>query len=109
MITGESIPVDMKTGDGVIGATVNKQGLLIIKATKVGAETALSEMVHIVEEAQSTGHIQRLVDSVSAKFVPAVVSVSVASFLRTKPLRSYYISRTSGLCVCVHCNTVQFR
>ncbi|MGE5684030.1 MAG: heavy metal translocating P-type ATPase [Nitrososphaerota archaeon] len=82
MITGESIPVDKKTGDEVIGATVNKQGLLKIKATKVGAETALSQIVHIVEEAQSsTGHIQRLVDSVSAKFVPAVVSVAVASFI----------------------------
>jgi Cu+-exporting ATPase len=82
MITGESIPVDKKIGDEVIGATVNKQGLLKIKATKVGAETALSQIVHIVEEAQSsTGHIQRLVDSVSAKFVPAVVSVAVASFI----------------------------
>lgn len=82
MITGESIPVDKKAGDEVIGATVNKQGLLKIKATKVGVETALSQIVHIVEEAQaSTGHIQRLVDSVSAKFVPAVLSISVASFL----------------------------
>jgi P-type Cu+ transporter len=82
MITGESIPTDKKTGDEVIGATVNKQGLLKIKATKVGAETALSQIVHIVEEAQaSTGHIQRLVDSVSAKFVPTVVSVAIASFL----------------------------
>lgn len=82
MITGESIPVDKKPGDQVIGATVNKQGLLRIMATKVGRETALSQIVHIVEEAQaSTGKIQRLVDSVSAKFVPAVVSVSVASFL----------------------------
>jgi Cu+-exporting ATPase len=82
MITGESIPVDKSSGDEVIGATVNKQGLLKIKAIKVGSETALSQIVHIVEEAQaSTGHIQRLVDSVSAKFVPAVVSISVASFL----------------------------
>jgi P-type Cu+ transporter len=82
MITGESIPVDKKEGDEVIGATVNKQGLLKIKATKVGVETALSQIVHIVEEAQSsTGKIQRLVDTVSAKFVPAVVSVSVAAFL----------------------------
>lgn len=82
MITGESIPVDKKAGDEAIGATVNKQGLLKIKATKVGVETALSQIVNIVEEAQaSTGHIQRLVDSVSAKFVPAVLSISVASFL----------------------------
>ena len=82
MITGESIPVDKREGDEVIGATVNKQGLLKIKATKVGVETALSQIVHIVEEAQSsTAKIQRLVDKVSAKFVPAVVSVSVAAFL----------------------------
>lgn len=82
MITGESIPVDKKPGDQVIGATLNKQGVLKVKATKVGVETALSQIVHIVEEAQaSTGKIQRQVDSVSAKFVPAVVGVSVASFL----------------------------
>jgi P-type Cu+ transporter len=57
----ESIPVDKKIGDEVIGATVNRQGLLKIKATKVGAETALSQIVHIVEQAQaSTGKIQRL-------------------------------------------------
>lgn len=82
MITGESIPTDKKPGDEVIGATVNKQGLLKIKATKVGVETALAQIVHIVEQAQtSTGKIQRLVDSVSAKFVPAVVSVAIAAFL----------------------------
>ncbi len=82
MITGESIPLDKKTGDQVIGATVNKQGLLKIKATKVGAETALSQIIHTVELAQSsTGNIQRIVDSVSAKFVPTVVLVSVLSFV----------------------------
>ncbi|NOJ29858.1 MAG: heavy metal translocating P-type ATPase [Nitrososphaeraceae archaeon] len=82
MITGESIPLDKKTGDQVIGATVNKQGLLKIKATKVGAETALSQIIHTVELAQSsTGNIQRIVDSVSAKFVPIVVLVSVLSFV----------------------------
>lgn len=82
MITGESIPVDKKPGDQVIGATVNKQGVLKFRATKVGKETALAQIVHIVEEAQaSTGKIQRLVDSVSAKFVPAVVGVSLASFV----------------------------
>ncbi|HLA21866.1 MAG TPA: heavy metal translocating P-type ATPase [Nitrosopumilaceae archaeon] len=82
MITGESLPVDKQVGNEVIGATLNKQGLLKIKATKVGRETALSQIVHIVEEAQaSTGHIQRIVDSISAKFVPAVVSVAVGSFL----------------------------
>jgi Cu+-exporting ATPase len=61
---------------------VNKQGLLKIRATKVGVETALSQIVHIVEEAQaSTAKIQRLADSVSAKFVPAVVSVAITSFV----------------------------
>lgn len=82
MITGESMPVDKKVGDDVIGATLNKQGLLKIKATKVGKETALSQIVHIVEQAQSTStNIQRLADSVSAKFVPAVIAISVGSFL----------------------------
>jgi Cu+-exporting ATPase len=82
MITGESIPVDKKKGDEVIGATVNKQGLLKIKATKVGVETTLSQIIHSVELAQSsTGNIQRIVDSVSAKFVPGVVIVSILSFI----------------------------
>ncbi|WP_320412774.1 copper-translocating P-type ATPase [Candidatus Nitrosotenuis sp. DW1] len=82
MITGESLPVDKSAGDQVIGATINKQGLLRVKATKVGNETALSQIIHIVEQAQaSTGHIQRLVDSISAKFVPAVVLVAVGSFM----------------------------
>ncbi|MEM2160620.1 MAG: heavy metal translocating P-type ATPase [Candidatus Nitrosotenuis sp.] len=82
MITGESMPVDKNMGDEVIGATINKQGLLKIKATKVGKETALSQIVHIVEQAQSSStQIQRLADSISAKFVPAVVSVAVAAFL----------------------------
>ena len=82
MITGESMPVDKNPEDEVIGATINKQGLLKIKATKVGKETALSQIVHIVEQAQSSStQIQRLADSISAKFVPAVVSVAVAAFL----------------------------
>jgi len=82
MITGESMPVDKNVGDEVIGATINKQGLLKIQATKIGKETALSQIVHIVEQAQSSStQIQRLADSISAKFVPAVVSVAVAAFL----------------------------
>lgn len=82
MITGESLPVDKHAGNEVIGATLNKQGLLKVRATKVGKETALSQIIHIVDEAQaSTGHIQRLVDSISAKFVPAVVFVAVTTFV----------------------------
>jgi P-type Cu+ transporter len=82
MITGESIPIDKRPGDQVIGATVNKQGMLKMRATRVGKETALSQIVNVVEEAQaSTGKIQRLVDSVSARFVPTIVSVAIASFI----------------------------
>ncbi len=82
MITGESLPIGKKRGDQVIGATVNKQGLLQIKATKVGKETALSQIVHVVEQAQSsTAKVQRMADSVAAKFVPSVVGTSVVTFL----------------------------
>ncbi|EIJ66164.1 copper-exporting ATPase [Candidatus Nitrosopumilus salaria BD31] len=82
MITGESLPVGKKPGDQVIGATVNKQGLLQIKASKVGKETALSQIVHVVEQAQSsTAKVQRMADSIAAKFVPSVVSAAVVTFL----------------------------
>lgn len=82
MITGESLPVGKKPGDQVIGATVNKQGLLQIKATKVGKETALSQIVHVVEQAQSsTAKVQRMADSIAAKFVPSVIGAAVVTFL----------------------------
>jgi len=82
MITGESMPVDKNVGDGVIGATMNKQGLLKINATKVGKDTTLSQIAHIVEQAQSSStKIQRLADSISAKFVPAVVLMAIATFM----------------------------
>jgi len=82
MITGESLPAGKKTGDPVIGATVNKQGLLQVKATKIGKETALSQIIHVVEQAQSsTAKVQRMADSVAAKFVPSVVTASTITFL----------------------------
>ncbi|QLH06222.1 heavy metal translocating P-type ATPase [Nitrosopumilus ureiphilus] len=82
MITGESLPVGKKPGDQVIGATVNKQGLLHIKATKIGKDTALSQIVHVVEQAQSsTAKVQRMADSIAAKFVPSVVGAAVITFL----------------------------
>ncbi|MCV0400116.1 MAG: heavy metal translocating P-type ATPase [Nitrosarchaeum sp.] len=82
MITGESLPVGKKPDEEVIGATLNKQGLLKVKATKVGKETALSQIIHVVEQAQSsTAKSQRLADSIAAKFVPSVVSASVITFL----------------------------
>src|SRR3989344_5634935 len=81
MVTGESIPVTKKRGDEVIGATLNKHGMIKFKATKVGSETALMQIVKMVEEAQASGApIQRLADKVSSYFVPAVVIVALLSF-----------------------------
>jgi Cu+-exporting ATPase len=81
MITGEGIPVEKNVGSEVIGATLNKTGLLRIKATKVGDETALAQIVHLVEEAQaSSAPVQKFADRVVGKFVPIVFSVAAASF-----------------------------
>ncbi|KOP72042.1 ATPase P [Bacillus sp. FJAT-21945] len=81
MITGESVPVDKTVGDRVIGATLNKNGFIKIKATKVGKETALAQIIKVVEEAQgSKAPIQRLADSISGVFVPIVVGIAVITF-----------------------------
>ena len=81
MITGESIPVSKKIGDEVIGATINKSGLLKIKATKVGEATTLAQIVKMVQEAiASRAPMQRLADLVSSYFVPIVILISVLSF-----------------------------
>src|ERR671915_954151 len=77
-ITGESIPVDKKNRDEVIGATINKSGLLKVKATKIGQDTILSQIVTLVEEARTgKAQIQRLVDQVAKYFVPAVLAVAI--------------------------------
>jgi Cu+-exporting ATPase len=82
MLTGESMPVDKKAGDGVVGATINKDGLLKFRATKVGKDTALAQIIKLVEQAQgSKAPIQRLADSVAAVFVPAVISIALVAFL----------------------------
>lgn len=81
MLTGESIPVDKKAGDQVAGATINKFGSFKFQATKVGKDTALAQIVKIVEEAQgSKAPIQRFADVVSGYFVPSVVSLAVLTF-----------------------------
>ncbi|WP_425465538.1 heavy metal translocating P-type ATPase [Paenibacillus hemerocallicola] len=82
MLTGESIPVDKHTGDSVFGATLNKNGALRMRATKIGKETALSQIIKVVEEAQgSKAPIQRIADVISGIFVPIVVGVAVLAFL----------------------------
>jgi Cu+-exporting ATPase len=81
MITGEPIPVEKKKGDHVIGATVNGTGTLVMKAEKVGAETLLAQIVHMVAEAQrSRAPIQKLADVVAAYFVQIVVGIAVVTF-----------------------------
>ncbi|SCW51510.1 Cu+-exporting ATPase [Paenibacillus tianmuensis] len=82
MLTGESIPVEKKPGDAVIGATVNRNGSLRVKATKVGKETALAQIIRVVEDAQgSKAPIQRVADRISGIFVPIVVGIAVLTFL----------------------------
>ena len=82
MLTGEPIPVSKKPGDTVIGATVNTTGSLVIEANRVGSDTLLAQIVHMVAEAQrSRAPIQKLVDVVSSWFVPAVVIIALMSFV----------------------------
>ncbi|MGW8426490.1 heavy metal translocating P-type ATPase [Peribacillus simplex] len=82
MLTGESIPVDKTNGDTVIGSTLNKNGFLKMKATKIGRDTALSQIIKVVEDAQgSKAPIQRLADQISGVFVPIVVGIALLTFL----------------------------
>ncbi|HZP94874.1 MAG TPA: heavy metal translocating P-type ATPase [Candidatus Limnocylindria bacterium] len=82
MLTGESLPVDKVAGDQVIGATLNASGSFVFRATKVGRDTTLSQIVRMVEEAQgSKAPIQRLADTISSYFVPAVLVVAALTFI----------------------------
>jgi Cu+-exporting ATPase len=81
MLTGESVPVESGPGDEVIGATINRAGSFRFRATRVGRDTALAQIVRLVEEAQgSKAPIQRLADRVSARFVPAVIAIALIAF-----------------------------
>jgi Cu+-exporting ATPase len=82
MITGESIPVEKKVGDEVIGATINKTGSLEVEATKVGKDTTLAHIVRMVEEAQgSKAPIQRFADVIASYFVPTVIGIAIVTFI----------------------------
>jgi Cu+-exporting ATPase len=81
MLTGESLPVDKKPGDKVYGATINKYGTFRFEAHKIGSDTALAQIIRVVEEAQgSKAPIQRIADVISAYFVPAVIAVAALTF-----------------------------
>lgn len=82
MVTGESIPVDKTKGDNVVGATLNKTGTFTFKAAKVGKDTLLSQIIKLVEEAQSSkAPIQRLADLISSYFVPVVIMLAILTFV----------------------------
>ena len=82
MVTGESLPVDKAKGDTVIGATINKTGTFLLRATKVGQETMLAQIIKLVQEAQgSKAPIQRVADLISSYFVPAVIMLAILTFV----------------------------
>ncbi len=92
LVTGESIPVEKKKGDSVIGSTLNKHGSFTMKATKVGAETTLARIIKLIEEAQTKkAPIQRFADSISSYFVPIVLVISILTFI------TWYILANSAL------------
>ncbi len=82
MLTGEPIPVDKQPGDAVVGGTLNQQGMLKFRATRVGKETALAQIIHLVQQAQgSKAPVQALADRVAAIFVPAVIGIAFFTFI----------------------------
>ena len=90
LLTGESVPVDVAAGSSVTGATINMSGRLIVRATRVGAETSLAQMARLVEQAQ-TGRapVQRLADRVAAVFVPVVIVIAAATL-------GFWLARTNS-------------
>ena len=110
MLTGESIPAEKKPGDRVTGATVNKYGSFVFEATKVGKDTALAQIIRVVEAAQgSKAPIQRFADLVSGYFVPVVIFIALATFLvwygflARGDLPRALINATAGLVIACPC------
>ncbi len=102
MVTGESMPVDKKKGDSVIGATINKTGTFLFQATKVGNDTMLAHIVKMVAEAQSSrAPIQRLADTVSGYFVPIVLILAVATFVIWFDVSSFAAAFTNMIAVLI--------
>lgn len=102
MLTGESMPVTKKVGDMVIGATVNKHGAFTFKATKVGKDTALAQIIKLVEEAQgSKAPIQQLADKISGVFVPIVIVIALLTFAVTYFLAGFTPALVSAIAVLV--------
>lgn len=102
MLTGESMPVGKKAGDTVIGATVNKHGSFKFKATKVGKDTALSQIIKLVEEAQgSKAPIQHLADKISGIFVPIVILIALVTFALTYFIAGFTPALVSTIAVLV--------
>ncbi len=98
MISGESMPIDKRVGDTVIGSTMNRQGHFLFTATKVGSATILAQIVKMVEEAQgSRAPIQNLVDNVSSVFVPVVLVVAASTFIAWITIGTAFIGFSSAL------------
>lgn len=109
MLTGESLPVEKKTGDTVIGATINKYGTFKFRATKIGKDTALSQIIKMVEDAQgSKAPIQKIADQVSGIFVPVVIGIALVTFvvwyLVSGSFNSAIISAVSVLVIACPCS-----
>jgi Cu+-exporting ATPase len=108
MLTGESVPVDVAPGSEVAGATINTHGRLVVRATKIGAETALAQIARLVAEAQAgKAPIQRLVDRVSAVFVPIVIAIALATLagwlLATADLSAAFTAAVAVLIIACPC------
>ncbi|MGZ6734881.1 MAG: heavy metal translocating P-type ATPase, partial [Nocardioides sp.] len=91
MLTGESVPVDVSVGDAVVGGCVNASGRLVVRATRVGADTQLAQMARLVEDAQTgKAAVQRLADRISGIFVPVVIVIALATF-------AFWLARGEGM------------